>query len=167
MSVCLKVWKRTQTDTKVTFHPPAIATRKLFLVSNERYGQNKTFLLWCYGIDCAPIKRNSPFCFFLWLYIRRLRFSLCDLSVYISDLLSVFLTALHYFFLFLSVCPSDSQVVLLSVWLSSFPSVCSSVFCFVYLSVFPNSKWKCAFFKNDNCNPIWFWVKMTPDINPV
>ena len=32
------------------------ATRKLFLVSNERYGKNKTFLLQWYGIDFAPIK---------------------------------------------------------------------------------------------------------------
>ena len=85
VSVCLKVQKWTQTDTKVTFHPPPPpppppATRKLFLVLNERYDQNKTFLLWCYGIDFAPIKRYHPFCF-LWLYIRRQRLSLYDLSV--------------------------------------------------------------------------------------
>ena len=58
-------------------HPPP--TRKLFLVSNERYGKNKTFLLQWYGIDFAPIKRYRPFCF-LWLYIRRQRLSLYDLS---------------------------------------------------------------------------------------
>ena len=40
VSKSLRKW--TQTDTKVTFHPP---TRKLFLVSNERYSKNKTFLL--------------------------------------------------------------------------------------------------------------------------
>ena len=43
VSKSLRKW--TQTDTKVTFHPPPPPTRKLFLVSNERYGKNKTFLL--------------------------------------------------------------------------------------------------------------------------
>ena len=42
-------------------NPP---TRKLFLVSNERYGQNKTSLPQCYCIDFAPIKRYCPFCFY-------------------------------------------------------------------------------------------------------
>ena len=81
VSESLRKW--TQTDTKVTFHPPPTThhppTRKLFLVSNERYGKNKTFLLWWYGIDFALIKRYCPFCF-LWLYIRRQRLSLYDLS---------------------------------------------------------------------------------------
>ena len=45
VSKSLRKW--TQTDTKVTFHPPTHppVTRKLFLISNERYGKNKTFLL--------------------------------------------------------------------------------------------------------------------------
>ena len=78
VSVCPKSLRKwTQTDTKVTFHPPP--TRKLNLVSNKRYGKNKTFLLRWYGIDFAPIKRYRPFCF-LWLYIRRQRLSLYDLS---------------------------------------------------------------------------------------
>ena len=34
----------------------------LFLVSNERYDKNKTFLLRCYGIDFALIKRDCQFC---------------------------------------------------------------------------------------------------------
>ena len=80
VSKSLRKW--TQTDTKVTFHPPPppppTTTRKLFLVSNERYGKNKTFLLRWYGIDFAPIKRYRPFCF-LWLFLRRQRFSFCDL----------------------------------------------------------------------------------------
>ena len=43
VSVCPKnLRKWTQTDTKVTFHPPP-PTSKLFLVTNERYGKNKTF----------------------------------------------------------------------------------------------------------------------------
>ena len=33
-----------------------------FLVSNERYDKNKTFLLQCYGIDFALIKRYCQFC---------------------------------------------------------------------------------------------------------
>ena len=44
-----------------THQPP---TRKLFLVLNERYGQNKTILLRCYDIYFASIKRYHPFCFF-------------------------------------------------------------------------------------------------------
>ena len=37
-------------------------TPKFFLVSNERYGKNKTFLLGYYGIDFAQIKRYHQFC---------------------------------------------------------------------------------------------------------
>ena len=57
---------------------PTPPTRKLFLVSNERYGQINTFLLRCYGTDFASIKRYDQFCFLL-LYIRRHRFSLYSL----------------------------------------------------------------------------------------
>ena len=46
-----------------TDHPPTHS--QLFLVSNERYGKNKTFLLRCYGIDFAPIKRYNSFCFLM------------------------------------------------------------------------------------------------------
>ena len=42
VSVCLKDQKWTQTDTKVTLHPPP-TTIKLFLVSNEWYCQVNTF----------------------------------------------------------------------------------------------------------------------------
>ena len=90
VSVCLKVQKWTQTDIKVTFHPPTHYSPWNFLPSsvkkwtqtdikftfhqthhppkvfgvNERYGHNKTFfLLWCYGIDLAPIKRYCQFFF--------------------------------------------------------------------------------------------------------
>ena len=57
--------KWTQTDTKVTFHPP---TMKLFLVSYERYGQINTFLLQYYGTDFASIKRYDQFCLFTVVY---------------------------------------------------------------------------------------------------
>ena len=117
----LKVQKWTQNDTKVTFqphtaHPPP--TRKLFLVSN---GQNKTFLLRCYGIDFAPIKRYHSFCF-LWLYIRRQRLSLYDLSqlsvLYLSVCLFFFFCVCLLFF----VCSLFCQYVCLSLFFSlSFP----------------------------------------------
>ena len=60
--------KWTQTDTKVTFHPPPPPTMKLFLVSNERYGQKNTFLLRYYGTDFASIKRYDQFCLFTVVY---------------------------------------------------------------------------------------------------
>merc|ERR1711945_46435 len=41
---------------------------KLFLVSNERYGQINTFLLRYYGTNFALIKRYDPFCFFTVVY---------------------------------------------------------------------------------------------------
>ena len=60
---------------------PTQPTRKLFLVSNERYGQINTFLLRYYGTDFASIKRYDQFCFLL-MYIRRHRFS--PLSIFLS-----------------------------------------------------------------------------------
>ena len=51
--VCLKVQK--------CHFLPQPPTRKLFLVSNEKFGENRSFLLWCYGIDFAPIKSYCPF----------------------------------------------------------------------------------------------------------
>ena len=39
-------------------------TKKLFLVSYERYGQINTFLLRYYGTDFASIKRYDQFCLF-------------------------------------------------------------------------------------------------------
>ena len=62
---------------KSPFTPPP-PTMKLFLVSNERYGQINTFLLRYYGTDFASIKRYDQFCFLL-MYIRRHRFSLLSL----------------------------------------------------------------------------------------
>ena len=99
---CVCVSKSSKMDTdwhKSHFSPTATAThhQKTFLVSNERYGQNKTFLLRCYGIYFAPIKRYHPFCF-LWLYIRRQRLSLYDLS----QLSVIYLSVCFVFFL--SVC---------------------------------------------------------------
>ena len=109
LCLCVKKFKNCHRLTlKSLFthhHPPP--TRKLFLVSNERYGKNKTFLLRWYGFDFAPIKRYRPFCF-LWLYIRRQRFCLCDhsqLSVYMSVLLSFGCSVC--LFLFLSFCLLD------------------------------------------------------------
>ena len=58
LCLCVQKFKKMDTDP----------TRKLFLVSNERYGKNKTFLLRWYGIDFAPIKRYRPFCFFMIVY---------------------------------------------------------------------------------------------------
>ena len=60
----LKNGHRLTLKSLSTHHHP------LFLVSNERYGKNKTFLLKCYCIDFAPIKIYCSICF-LWLYIRK------------------------------------------------------------------------------------------------
>ena len=114
--------KLTQTDTKVIFQAPPPPTRKLFLVSNERYGQNKTFLLQCYCIDFAPIKRYRPFCF-LWLYIRRQRLTLYDLSQLIFICVSVF-----FFFL--------SSLFFRLVHLYFFSFCIMSVFFFLYVRFF-------------------------------
>ena len=66
---CFKISKWTQTDTKVTFHPPhPPPTMKLFLISNERYGQKNTFLLRYYGTNFASIKRYDQFCLFTVVY---------------------------------------------------------------------------------------------------
>ena len=126
-----------------TNHPP-----ENFLVSNERYGQNKTFLLQCYDIDFSPFKRYRPF-WFWWWYLRRLRFSLCDLSVYMSVLLSTgisvcwsfcvcFFFFLYFIFsVFLSFFFPLFSPFFLSLFFFSF---CPFVFCFflifVFLSVF-------------------------------
>jgi len=48
--------------------PLPTPTGKLFLVSNERYGQKNTFLLRCYGTDFASIKRYDQFCLFTVVY---------------------------------------------------------------------------------------------------
>ena len=77
-------------------HPPPPPTRhqKTFFCLIWKYGKNKTFLLRCYGTNFALIKRYRPFCF-LWLYIRRHRFSLpdlCQLSVCVCLFYSVYLT---------------------------------------------------------------------------
>ena len=57
----------TLKSLSTTHHPPP-PTMKLFLVSNERYGQINTFLLWYYGTDFASIKRYDQFCLFTVLY---------------------------------------------------------------------------------------------------
>jgi len=48
--------------------PLPTPTGKLFLVSNERYGQKNTFLLRCYGTNFASIKRYDQFCLFTVVY---------------------------------------------------------------------------------------------------
>ena len=81
-------------------HPPP--TMKLFLVLNERYGQNKIFFLQWYDIDFALIIRYHQYCF-LWLYIKRQRLSLYDLSqlsvlFFLFVCLSVFSFCQRFFF---------------------------------------------------------------------
>ena len=127
--------KWTQTDTKVTFHPHPHhpPTIKLFLVSNERYGQINTFLLRYYGTDFASIKRYDQFCFLL-MYIRRHRFSLLYLHSSLSALseLSLSSPALSFFFLFTLFTLSLSAHSLLSLCLFSI----SSLFLYMYLLIF-------------------------------
>ena len=115
------------------FTPPTI---KLFWVSNERFGQNKTFLLRCYGIDFAPIKRYHPFCF-LWLYIRRQRLSLYDLF----QLSVLYLSVCLIFFLCACLC-------WLSICLSFlfFLSVCLFPFCLSFFSFCPSVYFFLVFF---------------------
>ena len=120
VSVCLKIksghrltLKKLFTQSLPTNHHPSPATRKLFLVSNERYGQINTLLLCWYGIDFASIKIyiNN---FIFWLYIRRQRFSFYDLS--------------------LSLFCSVWSLHLLSVWSLPLLSVCLISISFVCLS---------------------------------
>ena len=111
-------------------------------MSYKTWGLKKTFWLWYYGIDLA-FKRYQPFCF-LWLYIRRQRFSLCDLSQLSVDM-SVLLPGGPSVFLSSSVCSSfylffflsDGPVCLLQPVLLSVSSyLCLFFFLFVLLSVF-------------------------------
>ena len=95
--------------------------QKTFLVSNERYVQNKTFLLQCYGIDFAPIKRYSPFVFYVLLSAF---LSVCfffSLSFLLSVCPSFCLSVHHY--VFPSVCPFFCLSFCLSFFLSFFLSV--------------------------------------------
>ena len=55
------LWKNGHRFTLESFSPAQPPTRNLFLVSNEKYGQNKTLLLWCYGIDFAQLKDTTHF----------------------------------------------------------------------------------------------------------
>ena len=59
-------------------------TMKLFLVSNERYGQINTFLLRYYGTDFASIKRYDQFCLFTVVYKEAQIHPLLTLSILLS-----------------------------------------------------------------------------------
>ena len=104
--------KWTQTDTKVTFHPPPPPTMKLFLVSNERYGQKNTFLLRYYGTNFASIKRYDQFCLFTVVYK----------EAQIHPLLTLFI--LFSCYSFCSHClPSSPSLCLLYLLSLSLPSL--------------------------------------------
>ena len=85
-------------------------------------GKNKNILLQCNCTNFAPIKRYCPFCF-LWLYIRRHRFSLQDLCQ-----LSVFSVCVSFYFVCMSVFMSAF----------SFLSFCIFCLCLLCLSVCPS-----------------------------
>ena len=61
LSECLFFWTKKNLEFFSDTYLPLPPTT-YFLVSNERNGKNKTFLLQCYGIDFAPIKRYRQFC---------------------------------------------------------------------------------------------------------
>ena len=119
----------TKTDTKVTFHPPP-ATRKLFLVSYEKYGKNKNFLFQCYGTNFAPITRYCPFCF-LCLNIRGHRFSLQDLCH-----LSVCLFCLSFFLSSFFVClfKNEKEFFVLPLWIDLLMTLKNVLSCLQLLS---------------------------------
>ena len=60
-----------------TDHPTHLPHQQLFLVSNERYGKNKIFLLLWYGIDFAPIKRYRQFCSQAYMFYLNSNYNLC------------------------------------------------------------------------------------------
>ena len=83
------------------------------MTNNKTIHWNKTFLLQCYGIDFAPIKRYHPFCFFMIVFkdakiIPSWSLStVCSLFVCLHFLfvcLSSFYFCLAVFFSFLTVC---------------------------------------------------------------
>ena len=98
-------------------------TMKLFLVSNERYGQINTFLLWYYGTDFALIKRYDQFCFLL-LYIRRHSFfllsALCCLSHCCLSLVSTLSLCSYSLSTLLSLFSLSGFLSLLFIYLLSF-----------------------------------------------
>merc|ERR1719495_303925 len=106
--------KWTQTDTKVTFHPTTPPTRKLFLVSYERYGQINTFLLQYYGTDLASIKRYDQFCLFNVVYKEAQIHPLLTISI----LFSCYSFSSHCLPSSPSLCPLSS-LSLLSLFLCS------------------------------------------------
>ena len=57
-------------------YQPAYYIVVLDLVSNERY-ENYTFLLWCFGIDFAPIKRYHQFYSQAYKFSLHLIYNLC------------------------------------------------------------------------------------------
>ena len=108
VSMCLKVQKWTQTDTKshfshtTTTHPPG----NFFL--------NKTFLLQWHGVDLALIKRYHPFCLFMIVYKKAKIDNPSKLSVlYLSAVFFSF--CLSVFFFFLSAVFLSSSISLFSL----------------------------------------------------
>ena len=90
--------------------PLPTPTGKLFLVSNERYGQKNTFLLRYYGTDFASIKRYDQL-FFIVVYK----------EAQILLMLTLFLLLSCYSFSSLSFLCSLSTL-----------SLCSSSICFLF-----------------------------------
>ena len=85
-----------------TTHPPP---QNYFWSHMKGMVKIRPFLLWWYGTNFPPIKRCCLFCF-LWLYIRRHRFSLqdlCQLSVCLPVCLSFLSVCLPFLSIFLSV----------------------------------------------------------------
>ena len=98
----------------------------------------------CIGIGFAPIKKYCPLCF-MWLYIRRQRFSLCDISQLFSFCLSsclfVFLLVCMFFWLsfFLSFLLSVPQIIRTNFYIK----IEKWFFCFTILNgASPSYLWK-------------------------
>ena len=123
-------------------------------MSNDRYGQYKTFLLQCYGIDFALMKR---FCPFFYDFIRRLRFSLCDGSVNMSDLLSAgpsVCVSFFFFFFFISFFPFFFFISFFLFFFLSFFPFFSFSFLFFFLSL-------CLLFLSDFCLSVCLFVSLS------
>merc|ERR1712142_556225 len=106
-------------------------TMKLFLVSNERYGQKTIFLLRYYGTNFASIKRYDQFCLFTVVYK----------EAQIHPLLTLFI--LFYCYSFCSHCLPSSPTLcslsllslcLLSLFLCFFLYILSPLFSTLYPS---------------------------------
>ena len=119
VSVYLKVQKWTQTDTKVTLHPPPPPGN--FYWCQMKGMANIRLFYSCAMVLILPWLKDIAHFVFYDCNIRRHRFSLCDLSqlsVYLSFCLSVLLSFLLSVLLSICwyVCPSYCQAALLSVF---------------------------------------------------